>query len=245
MSKIYVNTGVVPTDVASTKRYMQDIKKVDLLTREQELELALRCQAGDETAIKKMMEHNLRFAVQVAKQYQGMGVLLEDLISCANIGLYEAATRFNPARKVKFITFAVWYIRSEIQKELNDNGRTVRIPSHKTQTEEYSTKSIHNPVGESETGETYADRFLPAEDEPSNSDLRDLKDLLEVAIMKLKKNEAVAVKMRYGIGIDYPKCMEDIAEGLGVTPERARQLVRSGEKALKEVSGIELLRKYL
>ena len=133
MNKIYVTTGVVATDTVSIKKYMGEIKKPKLLTREQEAD-ATRDQ---------LIESNLRFVVQVARQYQGMGVELEDLIGFGNLGLFEAAERFDPTRKVKFITFAVWYIRAEITKALNDMGRTVRIPSHRTATEEYGLSLIH------------------------------------------------------------------------------------------------------
>ena len=87
-----------------------------------------------------------------------MGVHFEDLIAFGNIVLFEALERFDLTKNVKFITFAVWYIRSEINKALNDLGRTVRVPSHKTQTEKQYIKSIHAPVGEEDDSETYADK---------------------------------------------------------------------------------------
>ena len=114
--KIHVSNGAIVTDVASTKRYMQEVKKAGQLTREQEKELGKAAQAGDRRAINTLVESNLRFVIQVAKQYQGMGVPLEDLIAFGNIGLFEAAERFNPDKGVKFITFAVWYIRAELQR---------------------------------------------------------------------------------------------------------------------------------
>ena len=127
MNKIYVTTGAVATETKSVKRYMTEIKKPKILTREQEAD-ATRDQ---------LVESNLRFVVQVAKQYQGMGLELEDLIGFGNMGLFEAAERFDPSRKVKFITFAVWYIRAEITKAINDMSRVVRMSSHRTSTEEY------------------------------------------------------------------------------------------------------------
>ena len=131
--KIHVSTGAIVTDVASTLRYIQEVKKHGNLSKAEELELATRAKAGDREAVNRLVESNLRFVIQVAKQYQGMGVLLEDLIAFGNIGLFEAAERFDPNKGVKFITFAVWYIRAELQKALNDLSRVVRIPSHKTQ----------------------------------------------------------------------------------------------------------------
>jgi len=235
MNKIYVTTGAVATETESVKKYMGEIKKTPLLSREQE-QSATR---------NELVSSNLRFVVQVAKQYQGMGLELEDLIAFGNIGLFEAAERFDPTRNIKFITFAVWYVRAEITKALNDMGRTVRIPSHRTATEEYSTISTQTVIAEDEDSETYADRFLEAERDTSAQDLRDLRDAIATALSKLKPKEAEAVRLFYGIELEYASCMDDIAEKLNVSNERARQLVRSGEEALRNLSGIKLLEQYL
>jgi RNA polymerase primary sigma factor len=243
--KIHVSTGAIVTDVASTLRYIQETKKLGNLTREQEKELGRAAQAGDRKAINTLVESNLRFVIQVAKQYQGMGVPLEDLIAFGNIGLFEAAERFNPDKGVKFITFAVWYIRAELQKALNDLSRVVRIPSHRTATEEYSTKSIHTPVGDDENKETYADRYLAADSTKSARETADLQFDLNRALGQLKPKQEEAIRRFYGIGLEYPQCMDQIAEEMSVTNERARQLVRGAETALSSVPGIELLEQYL
>ncbi len=243
--KIHVSTGAIVTDVASTLRYIQETKKIGNLTRDQETTLGRAAQAGDRKAINTLVESNLRFVIQVAKQYQGMGLALEDLIAFGNVGLFEAAERFNPDKGVKFITFAVWYIRAELQKALNDLSRTVRIPSHHTATEEYSTKSIHAPVGDDENKETYADRYLAADSVKSARDMADLQFDLTRALGQLKPKQEEAIRRFYGIGLEYPQCMDQIAEEMGVTNERARQLVRGAETALTTVPGIELLEQYL
>jgi len=243
--KIHVSTGAIVTDVASTLRYIQETKKIGNLTREQEKTLARAAQAGDRKAVNALVEANLRFVIQVAKQYQGMGLELEDLIAFGNIGLFEAAERFNPDKGVKFITFAVWYIRAELQKALNDLSRTVRIPSHKTATEEQYIKSIHAPVGDDENKETYADRYLAADSTKTSRDTADLQFDLQRALNQLKPKQAEAICRFYGIGLEYPQCMDQIAEEMGVTNERARQLVRGAETALASLPGIELLEQYL
>ena len=243
--KIHVSNGAIVTDVASTKRYMQEVKKAGQLTREQEKELGKAAQAGDRRAINTLVESNLRFVIQVAKQYQGMGVPLEDLIAFGNIGLFEAAERFNPDKGVKFITFAVWYIRAELQKALNDLSRVVRIPSHKTATEEQHIKSIHAPVGDEENKETYADRYLAADSTKSARETADLQFDLQRALDQLKPKQTEAIVRFYGICRKYPQCMDQIAEEMGVTNERARQLVRGAELALAKLPGIELLEQYL
>ena len=247
MSKIFVNTGAVITNVSSVKKYMNEIKKEDLLTADEEQALAEQIKKGSTAAINKLVTANLRFVVQVAKQYQGMGVELEDLIGYGNLGLFEAAKRFDAKRGVKFISFAVWYIRAELQMALNNVGRTVRIPSHKTMTEgkDYSTVSTSKPIGDEGNNDTFAARYLPAEDELSYNKLKDLQFELGKALNNLKPKQKLAIAMFYGIGYDYAKPMECIAEELGVTGERARQLVRQAELALKKLSGIEILEKYL
>ena len=243
--KIHVSNGAIVTDVASTLRYMQEVKKAGQLTREQEKELGRAAQAGDRRAINTLVESNLRFVVQVAKQYQGMGLELEDLIAFGNMGLFEAAERFDPKKGVKFITFAVWYIRAELQKSLNDLSRVVRIPSHKTATVEQHIKSIHTPVGDDENKETYADRYLAAAGVVSARDKADLRYDLNRALNQLPAKQCAAIKMFYGIDAEYAKCMDQIAEELNVTGERARQLVRGAELALAKLPGIKLLKQYL
>jgi len=247
MGKIYVSTGAVVTDTLSVKKYMGEIKKAPLLTKDEETALGRLALAGDTNAINKLVESNLRFAVQVAKQYQGMGLELEDLIGYANFGLFEAAKRFDPDRGVKFISFAVWYVRAELQKCLNDKSRVVRIPSHKTMTEgkDFSTLSTSKKVGDDEDSETYADRYLSGEQSKPKHEITDLKEMLNIALNSLKPKQRDAVKMFYGIDRDYAMHMEHIAEELDVTGERARQLVRQGECALRNVKGIDRLLQYM
>ena len=243
--KIHVSNGAIVTDVNSTRQYVKELKKTQGLSKEVEQSLATKAQAGDIAARNKLVEANLKFAIQVARQYQGMGLELEDLIAFANIGLFEAAERFDTSKNVKFVTFAVWYIRAELQKALNDLSRTVRIPSHRTATEEYSTKSIHTPVGDDENKETYADRYLEAESTRSARDYNDLRFDLNRALSQLPEKQREALTRFYGIDREYAQCMEQIAEELNVTGERARQLVRAAEKNITTVPGIELLEQYL
>ena len=239
--KINVSNAVVIPTAESTTQYLKDIKKRNGLTLAQEQELI---SAGTVAARNKLIESNLKFVIQVATKYQGMGLTLEDLIGFGNVGLFEAAEKFDTSKNLKFITFAVWYIRAEIQKALNDLSRTVRVPSHLTATAEYSTKSISTPVGDGENKETYADRYLAAESTKSGRDKADFKYDLDRALSQLKPKQREAVCRFYGIGFEYEQCMDQIAEEMGVTGERARQLVRQAENALKALPGIELLEQY-
>ncbi len=243
--RIHVSNGAIVATAESTTQLMREIKKLPTLTKDQEIALAERIATGDRRAVNELVQANIRFAIQVAKQYQGMGLQLEDLIGFANVGLFEAAERFDAKRGVKFITFAVWYIRAELQKSLNDLSRVVRIPSHRTATEEYSTKSISTPVGDDENKETYADRYLAADAVKSSRDKQDLQYDLARALSQLKPKQAEALCRNYGIGLEYAQSMEQIGEEMGITNERARQLVRQAEIALASLPGIKLLEQYL
>jgi len=244
MARYNVSTGAI-SGTAATTQYLKETRRTNTMSRTQERELIAAAQAGNIRARNAVIEANLRFAMQVARQYQGNGLDIEDLIGFANIGLFEAVERFNPDKNVKFTTFAVWYIRAELQKALNDLSRVVRIPSHRTSTEEYSTKSIHTPVGEDENKETWADRHLEAESSKSVRDINDLRFDLQRALAQLPERQREALVRFHGIDREYAQCMEQIAEELNVTGERARQLVRQAEVAIRKVPGIELLEQYL
>ena len=243
--RINVSNGAIITDTNSIRQYVKETKKPITLSKAQEKELITAAQAGDLKARDTIIKANLRFTIQVARGYQGMGLELEDLIAFANVGLFEAVERFDTNKDFKFITFAVWYVRAELQKALNDLSRTVRIPSHKTATETQSIKSIHTPVGDDDNKETYADRFLEAESTKSQRDINDLRFDMHRALNQLPAKQREAVTRFYGIDREYAQCMEQIAEELNVTGERARQLVRLAETALKAMPGIKLLEQYL
>jgi len=243
--KINVSNGAIITETASIRQYVKETKKAATLTKADEKALLIAAQAGDIQARDAIVKANLRFAIQVARGYQGMGLELEDLIAFANVGLFEAVDRFDTNKDFKFITFAVWYIRAELQKALNDLSRVVRIPSHKTATEAQSIKSIHTPVGDDDNKETYADRFLEAEAVKSSRDKADFVFDLQRALSQIPEKQRIAICMNYGIGYEYAKPMEQIAEELNITGERARQLVRLGEQSLRSLPGIKLLEQYL
>lgn len=142
------------------KRYYDEIKKIPLLRREEEVELARRIHAGDQEAFDKLIRANLRFVVKIAQSYKNQGLPLEDLVNEGNLGLIEAARRFDETRGFKFISFAVWWIRQSIQKALTEQSRIVRIPLNKvsdinktTQTylrlsQEYNRNPTINEVAE-------------------------------------------------------------------------------------------------
>lgn len=131
MKQFRVTDRFTKRETISANKYFNEVSSRRVLTIEEEQELTLKMVAGDEAAREKIIEANLRFVVSVAKAYAGAGLPIEDIISAGNYGLVEASKKFDPNRGFKFISFAVWYIRKEINKLLDDNSRIVRLPSNR------------------------------------------------------------------------------------------------------------------
>lgn len=126
MSKTYVNFN----EDENISKYFKEVKRTNLLTPEEEVELAIEIQNGNSNAIHKLVNSNLKFVISIAKEYQGQGLTLSDLISEGNLGLLKAATRYDHTRGFRFISYAVWWIRQSIMQSINDNSRTIRYPSN-------------------------------------------------------------------------------------------------------------------
>ncbi len=131
MRQLKITKQVTNRETASLDKYLQEIGKVDLITAEQEVELARRIKQGDKIALEKLTKANLRFVVSVSKQYQNQGLSLPDLINEGNLGLIKAAQRFDETRGFKFISYAVWWIRQSILQALAEQSRIVRLPLNK------------------------------------------------------------------------------------------------------------------
>ena len=131
MRQLKITKQVTNRETASLDKYLQEIGKVDLITAEEEVELAQRIKTGDQIALEKLTKANLRFVVSVAKQYQNQGLTLPDLINEGNLGLIKAAQRFDETRGFKFISYAVWWIRQSILQALAEQSRIVRLPLNK------------------------------------------------------------------------------------------------------------------
>jgi RNA polymerase primary sigma factor len=128
MRQLKIVKQITNREHQSLDKYLSEIAKVDLITAEEEVELAKRIREGDAMALEKLAKANLRFVVSVAKQYQNNGMSLGDLINEGNVGLIRAASRFDETRGFKFISYAVWWIRQAIMQALAEQSRIVRLP---------------------------------------------------------------------------------------------------------------------
>ena len=131
MRQLKIIKQVTNRESKSIEKYLQEIGKIDLITADEEVELAQKIKAGDQRALETLVNANLRFVVSVAKQYQNQGLRLSDLINEGNIGLVKAARRFDETRGFKFISYAVWWIRQSILQALAEQSRVVRLPLNK------------------------------------------------------------------------------------------------------------------
>jgi RNA polymerase primary sigma factor len=128
MRQLKITKSITNRESASFEKYLQEIGKEELLTAQEEVDLARRIKQGDQRALEKLVRANLRFVVSVAKQYQSQGLSLPDLINEGNLGLIKAAKRFDETRGFKFISYAVWWIRQSIMQALAEQARIVRLP---------------------------------------------------------------------------------------------------------------------
>lgn len=131
MRQLKITKSITNRESQSLEKYLQEIGKVDLITPEEEVQLAMRIRLGDQPALDRLIKSNLRFVVSVAKQYQNQGLTLPDLINEGNLGLIKAALRFDETRGFKFISYAVWWIRQSILQSLAEQSRIVRLPLNK------------------------------------------------------------------------------------------------------------------
>ena len=191
---------ITPSVTARTQtvdNYLRDLGKLEMVTPEDETELAVRIQAGDDAAFKRLVEANLRFVVSVAKQYQNRGLDLSDLVSEGNIGLMKAALKFDPTRGFKFISYAVWWIRQQILQALSDQGRLIRLPLNQV--------GILNKVGRARM------EFLQEnEREPTDEELAGLVDIDPSKLSDSILNDNRSLSLDFPLGEDQTESLIDI-----------------------------------
>jgi RNA polymerase primary sigma factor len=178
MRQLKITKQVTNRETASLDNYLQEIGRVDLITAEEEVELARKIKQGDQAALEKLTKANLRFVVSVAKQYQNQGLSISDLINEGNLGLIKAAQRFDETRGFKFISYAVWWIRQSILQALAEQSRIVRLPLNKVG----SLNKINKAFSELEQ---------EFEREPSAEELA---DLLEIPTEEVETTLGVAAR---------------------------------------------------
>jgi RNA polymerase primary sigma factor len=155
MSKKFVNFDAGD----SISKYFKDVRKSVILTPKEEVELAKKIKKGDQSAVDKLVNANLKFVVSIAKDYQGQGLPLSDLISEGNYGLIKAATRFDHKKGFRFISYAVWWVKQSIIQSLNDNARIVRLPANVINKISYLKKEIVKFEMENEREPVYGEIF--------------------------------------------------------------------------------------
>jgi len=212
MRQLKITKSITNRETASLDKYLQDIGREELITAEEEVELARKIKQGDHSALEKLTRANLRFVVSVAKQYQNQGLSLPDLINEGNLGLIKAAKRFDETRGFKFISYAVWWIRQSILQALAEQSRLVRLPLNQV-------GSLNKIKKASSKLEQKFER-APSVDEIAES--------LEIPEHKIDK--AMKITTRY-ISVDAPLSQEDDLKFLDVfisddTPKTDGNLMR-------------------
>ena len=235
MRQLKITNKITSRESMALEKYLNDIGKIPLVSIDEEADLARRIRMGDEVALEKLTEANLRFVVSVAKQYQNQGLTLSDLINEGNVGLMKAARRFDETKGFKFISYAVWWIRQSILQSIVEHSRLVRMPLNKM--------GSYNKVNEA-----YIGFIQEYEREPSNEELGELLDMTpkEVSNMLRSNNRHVSVDANIG-GEDSDATMmdvfvtegermpdtdlldeslrEEVQEGLAILSEREKEVI--------------------
>jgi RNA polymerase primary sigma factor len=223
--------------------YLREISKLPLLRADEERALALRIQEeSDEAALTQLVESNLRFVVSYAKRYRGFGVSFLDLIHEGNLGLIEAARRFDPSRNVKFITYAVWWIREALMHVLADQTRAFSFPPKLFAALHNGSAdvSLSDPISSGRSGgddgsSRRVGDLLPQDQVPIEDEMIHQSDLddLATALLELDRKEREVVRLRYGLEDDEEHTLQEIGERLHLSRERVRQIESRAKEKLR------------
>lgn len=231
MRQLKISQQITKRESKSLEKYLQDVSKEEMITAEEEVELAIKIQTGDENALNRLVRANLRFVISVAKQYQNTGLTLEDLINEGNLGLIEAAKRYDHTKGFKFISYAVWWIRQSILKAAADNSRTIRLP--------------HNRLGEIQKISKASNEFEQKNERTPTAD--ELSDLTEMDVNKVEMSLKMSKKQ---VSIDAPMSNDDDNNSLvsvlenSDTPDPSDSLLQESlsqdlERTLSYLKGME------
>lgn len=287
MRQLRITNSITNRESPSLEIYLKEINKLDLISVEEEVKLFAQIRSGDKKALDKLTKANLRFVISVAKQYQYQGLSLADLINEGNIGLINAASRYDETKGFKFISYAVWWIRQSILQAILNNSRMIRLPLNKTLLRNRIVKAnsvLEQTLERSATPEEVAellnvdpkdveermhvaDRHVSldtplATDEESSlldvlenpdgvngyekdSNTGSLKVEIDRAMQSLTQRQKEMVCFFFGIGIDAPMCLEEIAKKYSLTVERVRQIKDKALAQLRTKESINLLRGFL
>jgi len=251
------NSGI-PINQEEINLYLKDIRKIKVMTPERERELSKMIASGTltlqqiEEVHQELLEGNLRFVITVAKQYQNQGLDFPDLISEGNLGLMKAIQNFDWSKNLRFISYAVWWVKQSILQSLNDNARTIRLPVNVVQDLHRAKKAIESNGGKledkfqnlpsmidldmsiNEDGDTLVD-VIKNDQADMPDEAFDTKDELKKQLISLlnvlDEREKVIVEDYYGL-TGTPRTLEDIGGDFGLTKERVRQIK---QKALRKI----------
>jgi RNA polymerase primary sigma factor len=224
-------------DPGTLAAYLREIAKLPRLTIDEERELGARIQRDrDEAAVARLVESNLRFVVSCAKRYRGLGVSFLDLIHEGNLGLIEAARRFDPSRNVKFITYAVWWVREAMMHVLADQTRAFSFPPKLFPVLGQGIDDVSLSEPASGDGTRRLGDCLPQDQAPPIEEAMihqsDLEELAE-ALGDLDRKEREVVRLRFGLGDDEPRTLQQVGDCLHLSRERVRQIESRAKDKLR------------
>ena len=228
---------------SALNRYLDEIGKGQMLSDEEERQLAQKIAQGDSKALSRLVEANLKFVVSVARQYKGKGVAMEDLVSEGNIGLMKAAAKFDASRGVRFVNFAVVYIRQAIEKAIDQQGGLYQVPKDVKQEvarQQSIPVSVDAPLGHRTNMNLLSvlvNKDAPLADERVHSEA--IEDAIESALRTLNERERRVVNAFYGINQEH-ETMVEIAEDMNLKRERVRQIRDTSVRKLRKAYRLSL-----
>jgi RNA polymerase primary sigma factor len=270
MRPIVITQATSRKDSLAFEKYLSDISKYNVLTPEEEFEAASRAAKGDQESIETLVKANLRFVISVAKKYQNMGLPLEDLVAHGNMGLLEAAKRFDPSRGFKFISYAVFWIREAILKALMSN-KMIHVPGnvhalylkiraikenyvkkygqepsidyiYEKLSMKYSKKKIEEAISCFENQVEWSDVQNILSEEDDSVDKLGTKNIVQDLLSTLNSMEREVIEMRFGIGRKFAMSYEEISKELGIGVNKVQNIYSKAMKKLREVGQSKNLR---